>query len=432
MRSRLPQGTTMFTGDDYNYVGLIEGDGQRHSDALLGAFAAVAPNASAAIQALDAGDPAEYHRILGPTEELARHVFAAPTFYYKTGVAFLSWLNGHQPAFAMVGGLHSARSLPHLSTLVRLADAAGALEDPDLAAERWNAYLALHGVEAGMSAHPRLSLNQATIKYADLPTALRVTAEAGITSIGLWREPVAEAGLAAATAWSPTPGCGCRRLCRGGFLTAPTTPTAGPRSRTTAGRSRRPRRCARRALPVGARAGARRRRAARGDRDLPGARSRAARRRRALVDDAAAAGVVLAIEPMHPIYAADRGVISTLGQALDVAEQFPAAEVGVVVDTFHVWWDPQLDDQIRRAGRSGRIASYQVCDWITPLPPDALLARGMMGDGHIDFPAVTGLVTGPGYAGDVEVEIFNQAIWDADPAEVATRTAKAFDAYVGL
>ena len=146
VRSRLPEGTTLFTGDDYNYVGLIEGDGQRYSDALLGAFAAVAPNASAAIQALDAGDPAAYRRILGPTEPLARHVFAAPTFYYKTGVAFLSWLNGHQPAFTMVGGLHSARSLPHLSTLVRLADEAGALEVPDLAAERWNALLALHGI----------------------------------------------------------------------------------------------------------------------------------------------------------------------------------------------------------------------------------------------------------------------------------------------
>jgi hypothetical protein len=135
VRSRLPQRTTMFTGDDYNYVDLIEGDGRRYSDALLGAFAAVAPNASAAIQALDAGDPAEYRAILGPTEDLARHIFAVPTFNYKTGVAF-----------ARVGGLHSARSLPHLSTLVRLADRAGALEDPDLAAERWNAYLALHGI----------------------------------------------------------------------------------------------------------------------------------------------------------------------------------------------------------------------------------------------------------------------------------------------
>lgn len=146
VRARLPRGTSLFTGDDYNYVGLIEGDGERHSDALLGAFALVAPHASAALQALDADEPGAYRAILGPTEALARHVFAAPTFHYKTGVAFLSWLNGHQQAFSMVGGLHAARSLPHLSTLVRLADAAGALEHPGLAARRWNAYLAVHGV----------------------------------------------------------------------------------------------------------------------------------------------------------------------------------------------------------------------------------------------------------------------------------------------
>ena len=135
---------------------------------------------------------------------------------------------------------------------------------------------------------------------------------------------------------------------------------------------------------------------------------------------------------MHPIYAADRGVISTLAQALDIAEQFPTDVVGVLVDTFHTWWDPQLREQLQRAGRGARIAGYQVCDWITPLPPDALLARGMMGDGHIDFPAITQLVAEAGYAGDVEVEIFNQVIWDTDPADVAIRTTKAFDAYVGL
>jgi hypothetical protein len=152
VRERLPAGVRMFTGDDFNYVGLIGGDaigaGDSHSDALLGAFAAIAPVASAAIQALDAGDPAAYLRILGPTEELSRQVFAAPTFYYKTGVVFLSWLNGHQPAFQMVAGLHSARSLPHLSRIVELANASLALEDPDLARERWHALLRLNGVDA--------------------------------------------------------------------------------------------------------------------------------------------------------------------------------------------------------------------------------------------------------------------------------------------
>ncbi|WP_311243540.1 dihydrodipicolinate synthase family protein [Microbacterium sp. WCS2018Hpa-23] len=150
VRERLPQGVRMFTGDDFNYVGLIGGDtvgqGDGHSDALLGAFAAITPVASAAIQALDAGDPARYLEILGPTEELSRQVFAAPTFYYKTGVAFLAWLNGHQPAFQMVGGLHSARSLVHLSRIVELANASLALENPELARERWHGMLRLNGV----------------------------------------------------------------------------------------------------------------------------------------------------------------------------------------------------------------------------------------------------------------------------------------------
>jgi hypothetical protein len=146
VRSRLPRSVTMYTGDDYNYVRLIEGAQGLYSDALLGAFAAVAPAAGVALQALDRGDHEEYRRILSPTEALSRQIFAAPTSYYKTGIAFLSWLNGHQSAFSMVGGLHSGRGLRHLSEVVRLADAAGALERPDLAAERWTAMLALNGL----------------------------------------------------------------------------------------------------------------------------------------------------------------------------------------------------------------------------------------------------------------------------------------------
>ena len=159
VRERLPDGVMMLTGDDYHFSHLIVGDGTattevgaqqvagEYSDALLGAFAATAPAASAAVQALDAGDPAEARRILDAAEELSRHVFSAPTFYYKTGVAFLSWLNGHQPAFTMVGGLHSARSLPHLSKTIELAATTGNLEDPALAAERWHAMLRLAGFD---------------------------------------------------------------------------------------------------------------------------------------------------------------------------------------------------------------------------------------------------------------------------------------------
>jgi hypothetical protein len=137
----------VFTGDDFNYVDLIAGDGRHHSDALLGAFATCAPVAAAALAALGDGDESRYRQLLEPTQALSREVFAAPTSFYKTGVAFLAWLNGYQPAFSMVGGLHSGRSLPHLSRLVRLADGAHALERPELAAQRWTDLLHVHGVD---------------------------------------------------------------------------------------------------------------------------------------------------------------------------------------------------------------------------------------------------------------------------------------------
>jgi len=127
---------------------------------------------------------------------------------------------------------------------------------------------------------------------------------------------------------------------------------------------------------------------------------------------------------MHPIYAADRGVVSTLAQALDIAERFDAQDVGVVVDTFHVWWETDVLAQIARAGE--RITSYQICDWITPLPPDALLARGMMGDGHIDFPELTRAVAKAGYTGDVEVEIFNADIWAMPGEQVLATMARRY------
>jgi hypothetical protein len=146
LRRRLPEGVRMYTGDDFNYPELIRGDAEGHSDALLGAFAAIAPAASAALAALDKGDVATFDAELAPTLELSRHVFSAPTFYYKTGIAFLAWLSGHQPGFTMVGGLQSARSPLHLARTFALANEARLLPDPDLAASRFRTFLELQGL----------------------------------------------------------------------------------------------------------------------------------------------------------------------------------------------------------------------------------------------------------------------------------------------
>ncbi len=264
----------------------------------------------------------------------------------------------------------------------------------------------------------RLSLNQKTVDAWSLREAVDGCVAAGLPAIGTWREPVAEVGLETAVRWIREAGLRVSSVCRGGFFTG-----AGDLSR--AERHDDNRRALDEAaalgapclvlvpggLPVG-------------DRDLRAARDRAAAAVEALVPHALDVGVRLAIEPMHPIFAADRGVVSTLAQALDIAEPLPTDAVGVVVDTFHVWWEPGVEEQIARAGE--RIASYQVCEWITPLPPDALLSRGMMGDGHIDFPHLTSLVAAAGYTGDVEVEIFNADVWAADGHAVVATLARRY------
>jgi len=146
LRSSLPEGVRLYTGDDFNYPELIKGDGVHHSDALLGIFAAIAPAASSALQALDRGDTASYDEVFELTVPLARHVFSSPTYYYKTGIAFIAWLSGLQPGFTMIGGLQSARSAAHLAETFRLAEAAGLLPDPDLAAHRMRSLLDVAGL----------------------------------------------------------------------------------------------------------------------------------------------------------------------------------------------------------------------------------------------------------------------------------------------
>jgi len=146
LRTALPSGVRLYTGDDFNYPELIEGDGDHHSDALLGAFAAIAPAAAAALSALDEGDIDLYRAEMAPTLPLSRHIFSTPTYYYKTGIAFLAWLNGQQDGFVMVGGLQSARSIVHLALIFELANEAQLLTDPELAAHRLGQLLATAGV----------------------------------------------------------------------------------------------------------------------------------------------------------------------------------------------------------------------------------------------------------------------------------------------
>ncbi len=144
LRRRLPSGVRLYTGDDFGYADLIKGDGHGHSDALLGAFAAVTAPAAAALRCLDAGDLAGYEAAIGPTVPLSRLIFAEPTYYYKAGVAFLAWLNGLQPRFLMLDGLERKRSADHLTRVFELAAAAGALTDPDVAVSRMTAFLKEH------------------------------------------------------------------------------------------------------------------------------------------------------------------------------------------------------------------------------------------------------------------------------------------------
>lgn len=214
----------------------------------------------------------------------------------------------------------------------------------------------------------RLSLNQKTVNRCTVAEAVDGCAEFGIPAIGLWREPVHDIGVRKAAGLVRDAGLRVSSLCRGGFFTV----EEGPQRRAAIDDNRRAideaadLRTPCLVLVVGGLPS--------GSRDLAAARLRVSDALVELAPYAGERGVRLALEPMHPVYCADRGVLSTLGQALAIAEPFPPEQVGVLVDTFHVWWDPEVFPQIERAG--SRIAGFQVCDWITPLPADVLLGRG--------------------------------------------------------
>jgi sugar phosphate isomerase/epimerase len=261
----------------------------------------------------------------------------------------------------------------------------------------------------------RLSLNQATVNRLSVPEAVDLCVRHGIEAIGLWREQVGQAGLAASAQAVRAAGLRVSSLCRGGFFTH-----ADPAARQAAIADNKA--AIAEAAALGAPAlvlvsGG----LVPGSRDVGLARRMVADAIGELVPVAQDHGIRLGIEALHPVFAADRCVITRLGEALDLALQFPADAVGVVVDTYHVWWDAALLPDIARAGE--RIVSYQVCDWTLPLPAQTLLGRGHVGDGFIGFPPITAAVTAAGYAGDIETEIFNADIWAA-PADKTAATVQ--------
>ncbi|MFD9112477.1 sugar phosphate isomerase/epimerase family protein [Streptomyces bottropensis] len=259
-----------------------------------------------------------------------------------------------------------------------------------------------------------------TVKQLSLPELVAGCVELGITGVGLWREPVAEHGLDATAKLVRDAGLAVTTLCRGGFFTA-----IDETERAAALADNR------RAIDEAATLGtdtlvlvsgglpA-------GSKDLHGARERIADALAELGPYAAEHGVRLAIEPLHPMFASDRCVVSTLSQALDIAERFPAEQVGVTVDTYHIWWDDTAPAAIARAGASGRIHTFQLADWITPLPHGVLTGRGQIGDGSIDMREWKSSVEAAGYTGPIEVELFNDDLWAGDGRELLAQTARRF------
>lgn len=256
----------------------------------------------------------------------------------------------------------------------------------------------------------RLSLNQETIRAWGVPEVVDACVRAGIPSVGLWREPVAAFGLAESARLVRSAGLRVSSLCRAGFLTA--TDDEEHRQAMAATRAAIDEAATLEAacLPIiSGGLGA-------GERDTRAAVVRFRAALDTLVPLAADRGVRLAIEPLHPLLCADRSVVCTLAQTAQLIAEYPAETVGVVVDTYAVWWDPDLPASLR--GLGARIASYQVNDWILPLAADTRASRGMMGDGYIDLPQLTRWVDEAGYQGDIEVEIFNEEVWAAPPDEV--------------
>jgi sugar phosphate isomerase/epimerase len=256
------------------------------------------------------------------------------------------------------------------------------------------------------------SFNQATANLWPTPGLIAGCAAAGVSWVGLWREQTAEFGLGRTARAVRDAGLRVSTLCRGGFFQRDGWLDDNRRAIDEAATLGAP-------VLVLVSGGM-----PEGSRDIDGARSRVADGVAELAPYAAAAGVRLAIEPLHPMFASDRCVISTLAQALDIAGAHPVEVVGVALDTYHVWWDPNLYALIERG--ASRIATFQLADWTTPLPAGVLTGRVLPGDGCVELSRIWSAVTATGYRDPVEVEVFNDELWARPGEEILARTRAAF------
>ena len=260
-----------------------------------------------------------------------------------------------------------------------------------------------------------LSINLATVRQQwNLLEAVDACVRHGITAVDPWRDQVTAVGLDAAVRAVKANGLRVTGYCRGGMF-----PAADAAGRAAAVDDNK------RAIDEAAALGAECLVLVvgglpQGSRDISAARAMVADGIAAVLPYARANNMPLAIEPLHPMYAGDRACVNTLGQALDMCTALGDG-VGVAIDTYHVWWDPELDAQIARAGREERIFAYHICDWLVPTR-DLLLDRGMMGDGVIDLPHIRAQVEKAGYSGFTEVEIFSAADWWTRPGDEVLRT----------
>jgi sugar phosphate isomerase/epimerase len=265
----------------------------------------------------------------------------------------------------------------------------------------------------------RLSLNQATVQRWSTKEAVDGCVRHGIPSIALWRHKIHETGLRECAKLVRDAGLHVSSVCRGGMFPAPSAEERRERIADNFRAVDEAKELGADSLVmvVGASTAV----------PIADARVMVADGLAELVPYSRALNVKIGLEPLHPMYAGDRSVLNTIDQALAMASPYSADEVGLILDVFHIWWDPFVFEQIKRA--AGRIFGFHACDWLVPLP-DVLLGRGMMGDGVIDNRALRLAVDAAGYSGPIEVEIFNQALWDSPGDEVLKTMIERFTTLV--